>query len=205
MKRALFILIAVCFFVSCKQRNNNADDKSAIDSSRVTINLRTEDSTVIHTKAVTDWINDNYKSLGSKQFTLEDFSSNDSVLTEAFAPNSDFFKNYRSVLRWSPDSAFILDIGSYGSVLVKDVNGNYKVEAGEPDTEVALLDLKNKARKRLLMAGPSSTIVDGKWINNNVLLVTGTFDKTGSGDRDTLMWLINVKENFFSLYNIKTK
>jgi hypothetical protein len=205
MKTVLFILIGVFFFVSCKQRNNNADDKRPTDSLTVTNNARTEDSTVIHTKAVTDWINDNYKSLGSKQFTLEDFSSNDSVLTEAFAPNSDFFKNYRSVLRWSPDSAFILDIGSYGSVLVKDVNGNYKVEAGEPDTEVALLDLKNKARKRLLMAGPSSTIVDGKWINNNVLLVTGTFDKTGSGDRDTLMWLINVKENFFSLYNIKTK
>jgi hypothetical protein len=205
MKRILFILMGACFLINCKQRNNNAGDKRAAHSVRADSDARTEDSILIHTKAVTDWINNNFRPSVNKQFTLESFSSLDSLPTEPFAADSHFFKNYRSVLRWSPDSVYILDMGSYGSVLLKDTNGDYKVEPGEPDTEVGLLDLRNKVRKRLLMAGPASTIADGKWINNNVLLVTGTFDKTGSGDRDTLMWLINVKEKFFNLYNVKTK
>jgi hypothetical protein len=205
MKRILFILILGCFLVNCKQHNNAAYDKSARDSVNVIKRAKIEDSTLIHSREVTYWINNNFKSSGNKRFTLKDFSSNDSLPVEVFVADSVFLDNYRSVLRWSPDSAYILDVGSYGSVLVRDATGNYGLEAGEPDTEVALLDLQNKTRKRLLMAGPSSTIVDGKWINNDVLLITGTFNKNGSGDRDTLLWLINVKENFLSLYKVETK
>jgi hypothetical protein len=205
MKRTLLILILACLLINCKQRNSTAYNKSARDSVNVIKRAKIEDSTLIHSREVTYWINNNFKSSGNKRFTLKDFSSNDSLPVEVFVADSVFLDNYRSVLRWSPDSAYILDVGSYGSVLVRDATGNYRLEAGEPDTEVALLDLQNKARKRLLMAGPSSTIVDGKWINNDVLLITGTFNKNGSGDRDTLLWLINVKENFLSLYKVETK
>jgi hypothetical protein len=197
------LIIAIFVSISCKQHDTK--EKSTADFATAASNAAREDSLLIHAKEVTVWINNSFNSTSNKEFILEDFSQNDSLLTEKFTADSSFVKNYRSILRWSPDSAFILDIGSYGSVLVKDANGDYNVEAGEPDTEVALIDLSKKERKRLLMAGPSSNITDGKWVNNNVLLVTGTFNKTGNGDRDTLVWLINVKENVFSLYNIKSK
>jgi len=159
----------------------------------------------MHKKQISSWLDSTFETNVSRKFVLEDFSTNDSLLSETSPVNETFTNNYASVLRWSPDSLNILDLGSYGSVLVKNKAGSYTVEAGEPDTEVALLDLTKNVRRRLLMVGPSSTITNGKWLNNDELVVTGTFNKTGNGENDTLMWMINIKDNSFRLYNVTGK
>jgi hypothetical protein len=54
-----------------------------------------------------------------------------------------------------------------------------------------------------MFVGPSSQILDAKWINKHEAVIIGTFDKTGAGNLDTLLWMIDVKDKYFRLYNVK--
>jgi hypothetical protein len=124
--------------------------------------------------------------------------------TEAFIADKLFLTGYESVLKWSADSIHVLDVGSYGKVPVEDEKGDHHLEAGEPDTELALLNIKRNERTRLMFVGPSSNIINGRWLNSSELLVLGTF-LTEPGRPDTLVWIIDINEKLFRLYNLKTQ
>ncbi len=99
-----------------------------------------------------------------------------------------------------PDSTYVLDIGSYGSVKVKDKTGKTRIESGEPDTEVSLIYPKAKNKARLLFFGPGAVIVDGRWLDSSQVAVVGMYDENENHHSDTLLWIINAKDNFFRKY-----
>ena len=86
---------------------------------------------------------------------------------------SDAIKSYSPLFVYNADSSFAIDLYSY-NVILRKRNGKTTVNHAGPDTEVALIDLKNKTRKRIYFGGSSSAIVDAKWINNEeFFLLTG--------------------------------
>lgn len=204
MKRIIFI-IAISIVVGC---NNKVKEEKPviIDSLQMANGIAKEDSSRVFSSENIGWLESVIPKAptGTNQMELEEFWNLDSFDFKETPVEPDFYKTYHTVLRWSPDSTWILDIGSYGSFPVKDSKGNIRLEGGEPDTEVALILPNNNQRARLMFVGPSSQIINGKWINDQELMVLGT-SYLSAEKNDTLLWMINVKDKFFRLYNFNQK
>lgn len=184
---------------SCSNNKRNKNNPVFNNSS-----ITNEDSSSIFSAPVTAWLNNNLKTKPeSRKIMLEESWEDDSLQKEEFLPENSFYKNYQSVLHWSVDSNYILDVGSYGLAAVQGKNGKIELQAEEPDTEIALIDVKDKERIRLMSVGPSSTILSGRWLTDREALVLGTFLNEDQRT-DTLLWFINVNDNVFRLYNIKS-
>ncbi|MDB5191254.1 MAG: hypothetical protein JWQ96_817 [Segetibacter sp.] len=185
------ILLAAC--------NNGKDKTDTTDSLQTVRKIIAEDSSVIFNPTNLAWISNRY------DVNHEENWKEPEMPFVHFGANQDFYNDYKSVLYWSPDSSHVLDIGSYGSVIVKDKTGHITLEAGEPDTEIALINPVKKERTRLMFVGPSSEVLSAKWVDKTDAMIVGTFDKTGNGQKDTLIWMIRVDDMFFRLYNIKSE
>ena len=195
MKKLWYALL-ILLFVAC-----NNDPRKATTIDREKNKMEQNDSVPLFSPAVAAWVNANLKTAHTT-LALEERWQDDSLQQEPFQLTQSFAQNYKTVLRWSPDSNYILDIGSYGAVVEKNNDGEVDLQYGEPDTEVALIDTKKSLRTRLFYVGPSAEIKDGMWLNNTELMVLGTF-KSDVGVIDTLSWKVDLQSNFFALYNIK--
>ncbi|WP_207491904.1 hypothetical protein [Aridibaculum aurantiacum] len=201
MRRTIVIAL-IALAVSCK--NKPATEPKA-DTATAATNIYQEDSTLIVSAGINDWMQQTLKAADlPAKMKLEEFWKDDSLMVSPFTPSNEFYSDYAPVLRWSADSNYIIDIGSYGTVVTKNAQGKTQLEAGSPDSELALIEPKKQERTRLMFVGPSSEIINAKWIDSRQALVIGTFDKTGNDNHDTLLWMIDVKDKFFRLYNIKS-
>ena len=206
--KSIFISVCVtavvCTIASCSGNNKEEQKENIVvdDSTQTAVSIASEDSMMIFNNKAEGWISASIKRPGIdwNHFHLEEFWSDDSLQANPFVPEKDFYKDYTQVLRWSPDSSYILDFGSYGSVKVKDASGNTRIEGGEPDTEVSMIYPKERNKTRLLFFGPGTTIVDGRWLDSSQVAVLGVYDERGNNRPDTLMWIINAKDKFFRKY-----
>ncbi|MBO9684367.1 MAG: hypothetical protein J7502_17160, partial [Flavisolibacter sp.] len=71
---------------------------------------------------------------------------------------SDRIQSYSPLFVYNADSSFAIDLYSY-NVILRKRNGKITVNHAGPDTEVGLIDLKNKTRKRIYFGGSSSTVL----------------------------------------------
>ncbi|GAA0531202.1 hypothetical protein [Chitinophaga japonensis] len=85
----------------------------------------------------------------------------------------DRFREFQPYFVYSPDSSRIVDMVSYGSFLHKGKNGKTVLEAGEPDVEVAIVNVQTKKRERILFAGPSTVIKEAVWVDDHTVLIAG--------------------------------
>lgn len=80
---------------------------------------------------------------------------------------------FRTCLVFNPDSTMALDLFSYNYVLVPTRDGAIRAEPGGPDTEAAVIDLKSGIRKRIYFSGPSSALLDARWLPDGTFLLAG--------------------------------
>jgi len=86
---------------------------------------------------------------------------------------SEISKAYYPLFIYNADSSHAIDLYSYNIILQKR-NGKTVANHAGPDVEVALIDFKNKTRKRIYFGGPSSAVLDAKWIDKKeFFLLTG--------------------------------
>ena len=158
MRVPVIIFCTLLLAIASCRNNSKAPDAPTNDSAAYARSLKAEDSALLQSSSVAAWIAQRLqqKSFKWNKLRLDQYYKNDSLAADELFAEEEFYKNYRSVLRWSPDSSYILDIGSYGSVLVKDDKGNMQVEAGEPDSEVSLLQPSTNQKISLFFVGPSS-------------------------------------------------
>ena len=109
-------------------------------------------------------------------FTLDSFAALDPAPTnidpQAAPLNAERLVPFQSLFIYNGDSTQAIDLFSYN--FVPTTRGGERVmAAGEPDTEVALLNYKDKTRTRLLFLGPSYAALDARWISNNVVAIAG--------------------------------
>ena len=190
--------------ISCSNNEQQAKKENTVedDSLQTVKSIVSEDSVMVFRNNASNWIGESIQKTGLdwNRFHLTEFWSDDSLIEKSFEPSRGFYKDYEQVLRWSPDSTYVLDIGSYGSVKVKDENGQTHIKSGEPDTEVSMIYPKTKSKLRLLFFGPSTSIMDGRWLDDSQVAVLGIYDEKGNHHPDTLLWIINAKDKFFRKY-----
>lgn len=111
-------------------------------------------------------------------FTLQDstfnaskfeYAGDDSVATPALSETKQL-KEYYPYFIYNRDSTYAIDLYSYNILLVKR-NGKTIAQEGGPDTEVGLVDLKNKTRQRIYFGGSSSMVLDANWTSNTELFL----------------------------------
>lgn len=208
-----YILNSVClsaFFIviytSCNSKNDKEANEASVvmDSSQTAASIASEDSTIIfdNTGDLRNLIFTNVKNNWSR-FKLKDYWNGDSLEQKPYEADRNFYNDYDSLLKWSADSSYILDIGTYGMMAVKDKQGKSRLESGEADTEIALLDPKKKLRTRLMFFGPGTSIEAAQWVDSNQVAILGTFDEDADNKQDTTLWIINAKDKFFKRYELK--
>ncbi|MEP6846130.1 MAG: hypothetical protein ABI861_09000 [Panacibacter sp.] len=183
--------------------NSQEKEKAAVgDSVDIARDIEQEDSTLIFENNTDKWLDLSLNNtIGSWQkFRLKEFWYDDSMRKQPFSPAPGFYRDYAPLLRWSPDSSYILDVGSYGKVLIKDKEGNIKIEDGEVDTKTSLIFPKKNSSAELIFLGAAGSIIDGHWIDSTQFSLLGTFDQKGDQHPDTLLWIIDAKEKFFRKY-----
>ena len=186
---------------SCSNTGQQKEENEVADSLETVRSIASGDSALIYKSSTNNWIASSVQSnIDWSRFHLEDFWSDDSLNKRPYTPEHDFYKDYAQLLKWSPDSNYVLDLGSYGVAIVKDKNGKPKIESGDVDTEVALVDPKSKTRTRLLFFGPSTTVVDGRWLDSAQVAILGLNHEKPNEQPDTVLWVIDVKEKFFRKY-----
>lgn len=95
------------------------------------------------------------------------------ALVDSTMMEDDRFEQFKPYFVYSPDSSQVVDLVSYGNFLHKGKNGKVALEAGEPDTEVAIVNVQTKKRERILFAGPSTVVKQAVWINDHTVLIAG--------------------------------
>ncbi len=204
MKKIVLYYLLATALIACNS-NKNEQQNTIVNSTEAAADISHEDSSLLFKNNGAEWFQGAFQLPGLtwKNIELENFWINDSLEVESFSPSIDFYRDYAPVLRWSPDSSYVLDIGSYGLIAIKDDKGKTTLEGGEPDTEISVLYPNKNEKARLLFAGPSSHIIDAKWIDKTQAIIIGTFELEDNLKEDTLMWMVDVKEQFFRLYNFK--
>jgi hypothetical protein len=74
------------------------------------------------------------------------------------------------------------------------------VEAGEPDTEASLIDVKKKQKKRLLFLGPSYILFEAQWLNRNEIVIAGA-EIVSDNKIKPLVWKIILPERLIEMYS----
>ena len=112
----------------------------------------------------------------------------------------DFYKTYKAVLVYSPDSSKVLDLGSYGAMVSKDASGKTHMVQGEPDAEIAVLDRATRKRRRIFFFGPGTSIEQGFWMNDSTIVLAGKSEEQNSVK--PMIWTVKMdgNTNFYTRY-----
>jgi hypothetical protein len=180
---ALFAIAAI----SC----NNNDQQSSKK-----INDEAKDSVAV--MPVVDYLPawKNYMTKAIPEFSVKNFSATYNSPWENFGPtpvNGKDLALYKSYLAYNADSSKAVDVYSY-NLLLRNKNGRVTAMQGDPDSQINLIDLKNKTSQRIFFTGPSAAFWDAKWIDDNSILVAGT------EENEPAYWVINVIEKNVQQY-----
>jgi hypothetical protein len=135
-----------------------------------------------------------------KDFSYADNWVDDSLMITKQNIDREFLKAYESVLVYSPDEKKVLDLGSYGSVISKSKNGKTRIQQGEPDVEVAVIDLPAKKRRRIFFSGPGSLIEKGFWMNDSTVVLAGKSHEQNAEIPMLWMIILNDTTNYITRY-----
>jgi len=145
------------------------------------------------------------QTIKNAQVRLKDFKYaenwvEDSLVVSKQNLDKDFMKTYQSVLIYSPDEKKVLDLGSYGTVIRKNGKGQARIQTGEPDIEVAVIDVPTKNRRRIFFSGPGSLIEKGFWMNDSTVVLAGKSHEQNA--EIPMLWLIRLSDtsNYITRY-----
>lgn len=100
---------------------------------------------------------------------------------------------FRPYLVYNADSTRAIDLVTYNYIIDKN-DGQPVLEPTGPDTEVAVIDLKTNMRTRIFFSGPGTIIRDGKWLDENTVLLGGAENVSSTAIKPILL-RINLEEN----------
>ena len=128
-----------------------------------------------------------------KDFKYADNWVEDSLIIRKQNLDRDFLKSYESVLVYSIDHQKVIDMGTYGTVINKNKNDQSHLQSGEPDTEIAVIDLRSKQRRRIFFSGPGTNIEKGFWMNDSTVLLAGKANEQNA--EIPMIWLVTLSKN----------
>ena len=133
------------------------------------------------------------------RFRMVNTWKEDTAMSQPFRATTSYLKGQGNLLKYSPDSAYILDLDSYAI----EVNANKQKEPVKmrgPDTEVSLIDLQHKNKIRLLFMGPAGSVEEGGWMDNDNIVLLGMEERSNDGTRIPVIWKYHLPTKTFYLY-----
>lgn len=206
-----FIWVILLMFVagSCKNNKPKVGVKDKLspaqrhiaDSLQLANNIDSADYRLLFKNKTNAWLS---KILVSNHSTWGDFRLleyyTDTHQVYADTPVNKFLTGYAMFLKWSPDSAYILDYGSFGITMSRNKTGKLYVESGDVDLQVSVLNYKEKTSKRLLIFAPGSYPLYARWMDSSQVALVSLIGTTEHRHPDTLLWMFNAKNNLLRKY-----
>src|SRR5688572_5556716 len=205
MKNFCISLATILLFIAC----NNSTDQQTTTTDSVDTAVSQEQDTIVtfspvdtSTEFITTfssnlqpWLDRTTRqtTLRLDNFQYADNWVEDSLMVTSAKLTPDFYKTYKSVLVYSPDSSKVLDLGSYGAMVSKDNNGQTRIVQGEPDAEIAVLDRLTRKRRRVFFFGPGTSIEKGFWMNDSTIILAGKTDV--QNEVTPIIWTVKLEPN----------
>lgn len=127
-------------------------------------------------------------------FTLDSFAVQEptptNVDTQARPLDPERLVPFQSLFIYNDDSTQAIDLFSYNFVPTARAGQRY-MAAGEPDTEVALINYKNKTRTRVLFLGPSYAALDARWLSKDQVAIAGA-ELVGDNQIKPIIWKVTL-------------
>lgn len=164
MKNICVIVFAV-FFIACNNTVPLNEDKDEAEVEERGPNPLLQKLVVAFPEIYQGFVQQDSSFLATR-FELAGYDSLSSVpLSE-----TNELKAYYPYFIYNEDSSYAIDLYSYNILLVKR-NGKTVAEEAGPDTEVGLVDLKNKTRQRIYFGGSSSVVLAARWSDRREFFV----------------------------------
>lgn len=106
-------------------------------------------------------------SFSTSRFSEEDVINSDTGMVHSI--DTAGLKEYRPYLIYNPSRTYAIDAVT-NSFVIRQRNGKAELVEGGPDTEVALLDLRNNRWKRIFFGGTMSAFLDARWENDSTFV-----------------------------------
>ena len=136
------------------------------------------------------------------KFKLVNVWKEDSLLVSAFNPSKEYFRSYGKFVKYSPDSTKFIDLDSY-NIDITNKQGKYSGEEMGPDTEVNLVDIRNKEKTRLVFVGPSGSVEDGGWLDDETVVLIGIQENAAANSKTAVLWKYHLPTETFFLYEMQ--
>jgi hypothetical protein len=196
-------ILALMFLLPLMACNSGADHTTYDSATAVQPDTSTTFTPIDSSSEFLDTFTSNLKpwleqSLKKPDARLEDFKYadnwvEDSLIIRRQNLDRDFLKSYESVLVYSPDHQKVIDMGTYGTIINKNKNEQDHIQSGEPDTEIAVIDLPSKERRRIFFSGPGTNIEKGFWMNDSTVLLAGKANEQNA--QIPMIWLVTLSKN----------
>ena len=133
-------------------------------------------------------------------FHLVNVWKEDTLYTTPFQADAEFFQSYGPFIKYSFDSTMFIDLDSYNIKITKLEDGTYTGEELGPDTEVSLVDLQDKLKKRLIFLGPGGDIQDGGWLDSQTIVLAGMQEGSDGVSSVPVVFKYHIPTRTFFLY-----
>jgi hypothetical protein len=148
-----------------------------------------------------DFYSNKHHGLTFNSFKFHNCSEEGAFLTHDYDPEKEYLELYSPLLLYSPDHSMFIDMDSYNFFLEKDKKGNLTGKGGDPETEVALIDLKNHTHQRLFYNGPSVIIDDAAWISPHTIAIIYLVEFSEKNSYQPAIVLIDLDKKTYSYYD----
>jgi hypothetical protein len=191
MKKSLYILLLI-LSVSCQNTDPEKKAEETPGSTQGAESAGEELNTETHTlhELASPIFKPDSGALSAAEFEVGEIASLDQV--QGTPLDEKKIAPFRHLLVYNRDSTLAADLFSYSYISVEK-GGKTVLTPGEPDTEIALVDLKNKTRRRLLFTGPSFIVADARWTENGKLIIIG--GEQLQKEIKPVAWKIDVRKN----------
>jgi hypothetical protein len=212
-------LSLIMFTLSCQDTPDKEAEEAdlteadSVGMERVDTVLSNETISFFNQSGLSDFAKSKSPQFDWSKFRMTDSWQEDSLLITDFRPAPKYFDNYKTLLKYSPDSSRFLDLDSYNIALDKDKNGKLSGNESGPDTEISMVNVKDQKRIRLLFTGPGSSVEDGSWIDNDNVVLMG-FQETTAGSTPAInsgstttnkvpvIWRYNLPTSTYYIYEL---
>lgn len=189
MKKLLYVLLLAAGFSACTDSTDNTNLQNAAEVPPAPATEKTS-----HAETFTEYfalLNRYDSSFSAERFGEEERATMQT--SEAYPIEEARLQPYKPLLIYNADSTLAIDLFSYNYLLSRRGGTTY-AQAGEPDTEVALIDFKENKRRRLLYVGPSFSILDAKWLDTEEVAIAGA-EVISDQQIKPIIWKISLPED----------
>lgn len=213
MKYFFGLMMGIVLFAACnsgadKQADPNVDTTTSTPDTIVTFSPVDTSSEFIETFSsnLQPWLErtTQQRTLRLDQFQYVDNWMEDSLIISPANLSPEFYKTYKQVLIYSPDSTKVLDMGSYGAMPSKNSKGQATIVQGEPDSEIAVLDRLTRQRRRIFFFGPGTSVEQGFWMNDTTIILAGKTEEQPN-EFKPVIWTVRLEKdgNLYKRYEPK--